>query len=107
MNGAAIATLISLTFINTLRIGFVYIKTGIFPFRTHTLVVAILLAIAYWVFTLPVWDINGDIWVAIATILVKSLTICITMASIIYFTGYVPELNEVVNRVIKKNKSNI
>ena len=104
MNGAAIATLISLTFINTLRIGFVYIKTGIFPFRTHTLVVAVLLAIAYWVFTLPVWDINGDIWVAIATILVKSLTICITMASIIYFTGYVPELNEVVNRVIKKNR---
>ena len=107
MNGAAIATLISLTFINILRISFVYIKTGIFPFRIQTIVVAVILGVAYYVFTLPVWDTDGGIWVAIATILVKSLTICITMATIIYFTGYVPELNEVVNRVIKKNKDNI
>ena len=81
-----------------------YIKTSIFPFRIQTIVVAVILGVAYYVFTLPVWDINGDIWVAIATILTKCLTICITMATIIYFTGYVPELNEVVDRVIKKNR---
>ena len=105
MNGAAIATLISLTFINILRISFVYIKTGIFPFRISTLVVAVILAVAYWVFSMPLWGADGDIWVAVATILVKSLTILLTISTIIYFTGYVPELNEMVDRLIKKNKS--
>ena len=107
MNGAAIATLISLTFINILRISFVYIKTGIFPFRTSTLVVAVILAVAYWVFSIPLWGADGDIWVAVATILVKSLTILLTISTIIYFTGYVPELNAVIDRIAHKKNQNI
>ena len=107
MNGAAIATLISLTFINILRISFVYIKTGIFPFRISTLVVAVILAVAYWVFSMPLWETGGSIWETVAVILVRCLTICITMVVVIYLTGYIPELNAVIDRVTHKKNQNI
>ena len=92
MNGAAVSTLISLLVVNSLRVGFVYLKTGHFPFRWNSLVLAGVLAVFYGVFSW--WDFSfGSGPVAtVGAIVVKSLLIALLFGAVVLKGGFSPEL---------------
>ena len=90
------ATLVSLVVINSLRIGFVYLKTGHFPFRLNTLVLAGIIAVFYLVFSY--WDmaLGSGIVAALGTIILKSLVITVLFGWIVYKGHFSPELSELL-----------
>lgn len=93
MNGAAASTLISLVVVNSLRIGFVYVKTGHFPFRTNSLVLAGVIALCYFLFSGWETGLAGDVAGTLSSIVIKSLAITAIFALIVVKGDFSPELS--------------
>lgn len=102
IDGAAMATLISLIVINALRIGFVYAKTGHFPFRGSSFVTALIIAVLYFAFS--GWYIGLPFGPAgiVASIILKSAIITFVFGFVIIKLGYSPELNGVFSAAMSK-----
>ena len=102
MNGAAVATLVSLVVINSLRIGFVYRKTGHFPFQLNTLVLAGIIAVFYLVFSR--WDMawGSGIAATLGAIILKSLVITALFGWIVYKSNFSPELSGLLRTGVSK-----
>ena len=92
MNGAAVSTLISLLVVNSLRVGFVYLKTGHFPFRWNSLVLAGVLAVFYGVFSWWDFSFGPGVVATVGAIVVKSLLIALLFGAVVLKGGFSPEL---------------
>ena len=102
INGAAMATLISLIVINALRIGFVYSKTGHSPFRSSSLVTAVIIAVFYFAFS--GWHIGLPFGAAgiVASIILKSALITTLFGFAILKLKISPELDSVFCSAVSK-----
>ena len=106
MNGAAASTLVSLLIVNSLRIGFVYRKTGHFPFRTGTILLAAALAGLYLLFS-P-WSFFPDresLWSILAAIALKSTLIALILGFTVLKGGFSDELSTLLRSTLTRKKT--
>jgi O-antigen/teichoic acid export membrane protein len=94
LEGAAIATLISLATNNTLKVVYIWIKMSIQPFNRSAIVVLIVLGITY-----SLGYILPDTSISLVNIIYKSLIIGLFYGIVIYALGLSKEVNSVINSV--------
>lgn len=97
INGAAIATLISITFYSIAKLLFVVVKMKLFPFTMKT--VTSLLVFAVFFFAFYYWDFPLH---PITGILLKSTIITVLYVWANYQLKISPDFNSVVDSVLKK-----
>jgi len=98
--GAAIATLISISIYNILRLGFIWSKLGMQPFSSKTILGLIVCVTAFAISNLvPV--INHFIVDAV----VRSTVFAIVFIPAVYYTKLSPEVNQMIDGVLNKLKS--
>ncbi|MDD4820388.1 MAG: oligosaccharide flippase family protein [Flavobacteriales bacterium] len=105
MNGASMATLISLLFINSLRVWFVWKRFGVFPFKTNSFVIMGILVVFYFVFSSLSCEHLGNKWLSVCVILTKSIVITVALGYVIYRTKYSTDINQMICSVMKKLKN--
>jgi len=95
ITGAALATLISKIFYNTLRGIFLFVKFKLYPYNYKFIVVGLIGAITYFISTLmPIMEnLYFDI-------IFRSLIILIIFMSLIYFLSISKELNNKLNNIL-------
>lgn len=106
MNGAAASTLISLLTVNTLRIGFVHLKTGHFPFGRDTAILSAILGALYLAFS--GWSLcpgaTGTAGI-LAAIVLKSASITLILGFIVLKGGFSAELSALWHSIGKRSKA--
>ncbi|MEM7549084.1 MAG: oligosaccharide flippase family protein [Bacteroidota bacterium] len=100
MNGAAIATLVSLFLFNLSKFTFLFVKFKMQPFNLNTLkVIFITLAVYFIGSWLPVIEI------AILDIILKSLFVLLIFGILIYWSKASEDVNQVIEKGLLKLKS--
>ena len=95
--GAAIATLIVVTIFNTLKIILVFYKFKIHPFCIKSIWILFLILALHLMFV----NVNLDFHPFVSVSL-KSILVGILYLGISYFLGFSNEVNQFLNRLLKK-----
>lgn len=96
INGAAIATLISITLYSIAKLLFVVIKMKLFPFSSKTLISFLLLTLFFCLFYF--WDFGFH---PITNIILKSTIVTLTYVFVNYKFKLSSDFNNVVNSILK------
>ncbi len=97
LNGAAIATLISITLYSLAKLLFVVLKMKLFPFTKKTIVALVLTIVSFGVFYY--WDFSFHPFV---NIVLKSILVSIFYLGLSYYLKISSDINFVINSVFKK-----
>ena len=97
LNGAAIATLISITLYSLAKLLFVVLKMKLFPFTKNTIVALVLTIVSFGVFYY--WDFSFHPFV---NILLKSVLVALFYVGLCYYLKISSDINFVMNSVFKK-----
>lgn len=100
IEGAAIATLLSLTFFNLVIFAFLLVKYKLQPFSIHTfygVVLSSVLILAFYNITIEVHPL--------IEILIKSVLFVTLFATISYKLKITPDINIMIDKIIKRNPS--
>jgi O-antigen/teichoic acid export membrane protein len=97
LNGAAIATLISITLYSLAKLLFVVLKMKLFPFTKNTVVALIITILSFVVFYY--WDFNFHPFV---NILLKSVLVTLFYVGLSYYLKISSDINFVITSVFKK-----
>jgi len=103
MQGAAIATGISIVVFNLLKCGFIYFKIGLWPFeKNHFWIILLGSAVLIAGYYLPL-NIETDSWFIHAfNIGVRSLFALLVFALPVYLLKWSEDINEIVNKIFGK-----
>ena len=97
LNGAAIATLISITLYSLAKLLFVVLKMKLFPFTKNTIVALILAIVSFGVFYY--WDFSFHPFI---NIVLKSILVTIFYLGLSYYLKISSDINFVMNSVFKR-----
>ena len=97
LNGAAIATLISITLYSLAKLLFVVLRMKLFPFTKNTIVALVLTIVSFGVFYY--WDFSFHPFV---NIILKSILVTIFYLGLSYYLKISSDINFVMNSVFKK-----
>ncbi len=97
INGAAIATLISITLYSLAKLLFVVLKMKLFPFTKKTIVALALTIVSFGVFYY--WDFSFHPFV---NIILKSILVTLFYVGLSYYLKISSDINFVINSVFKK-----
>ena len=97
INGAAIATLISITLYSLAKLLFVVLKMKLFPFTKKTIVALALTIVSFGVFYY--WDFSFHPFV---NIILKSILVTIFYLGLSYYLKISSDINFVINSVFKR-----
>ncbi len=96
IEGDAVATLISIVIVNTIRLVIIKVKMGVFPFTLKSIYIPIVGAITYLaVYFIPVLDSF------IVDILVRSTVICVLFIPTLYFLKVSEEFNSLIDKTLR------
>lgn len=96
IEGAAIATLISLVFYSVAKLLFVVVKMNLFPFTSKTWVSILIIGFTFGAFYF--WDFP---WNPIVNIVLKSGLLTIVYAGLNYFAVISEDINEIINKSLR------
>jgi O-antigen/teichoic acid export membrane protein len=99
LEGAAIATLISITFYSIAKLLFVVLKMKLYPFTIKNLYALLIGLLCF--FTFYYWDFSFH---PIINIILKSILVSIVYVVIVYKIKLSEEINGVIEKVLKTMK---
>lgn len=94
--GAAIATLISVTLFNLMKLIFIWVKFKIQPFQIKMLWILILAVVGYWIVAIIPFEIHP-----VVSLFLKSIIFAIIFVLPVYFMKLSSDLNDLVSQGIK------
>jgi hypothetical protein len=97
LNGAAIATLISISLYSLAKLLFVVLKMKLFPFTKNTIVALVLTIVSFVLFYY--WDFSFHPFV---NIILKSILVSIFYLGLSYYLKISSDINFVMNSVFKR-----
>ena len=97
LNGAAIATLISITLYSLAKLLFVVLKMELFPFTKNTIVALVLAMVSFGVFYY--WDFGFHLFI---NIILKSILVTIFYLGLSYYLKISSDINFVMNSIFKR-----
>ena len=97
LNGAAIATLISITLYSLAKLLFVVLKMELFPFTKNTIVALVLAMVSFGVFYY--WDFGFHPFI---NIILKSILVTIFYLGLSYYLKISSDINFVMNSIFKR-----
>lgn len=97
INGAAVATFVSILFYNMLKLIFVYHKYKITPFTSETLKTFVLIMLTVGVFYF--WELPFH---PIFNIMIKSIIISMLYTYVVYRMKFSSDINDLIERILKR-----